>query len=101
MSDQHDPLDRLLADARTEFAFPPTPVVRWAGLPAARRRARFRTALLAAAVATLILAGAALGAAALGIGPLRILFVEALPSANVPDQPLAVRLALGSQDHGR
>jgi hypothetical protein len=28
---------------------------------------------------------------------LRILFVEALPSANVPDQPLAVRLALGSR----
>ncbi len=96
MSDPHDPLDRLLTDARADFAFPPTPALRWTGATTTGRRSRVRLALIAAAIATLILAGAALGAAALGIGPLRILFVEALPSANVSDTPLAVRLALGS-----
>lgn len=89
------PIDRLLADAGLAFEFPPTPEVMWRRT-APRPRSRLRAALLAAAIATLVLAGATLGAAALGIGPLRILFVEAIPSVNVPGGPLAARLALGA-----
>ena len=52
--------------------------------------------MLGALIALLLTAGAAIAAGALGIGPLRILFSEAVPSPNVADTPLGTRLALGS-----
>ncbi len=86
-------LDRLLTDAAAAVTWPPAPAL---DLRAARPApSAVRRALLAALVALLLTAGAALAAGALGIGPLRILFSEALPSPNVPDTPLGTRLALG------
>ena len=87
-------LDRLLTDVAAAIAWPPTPA-----LDLRRRGSRpgpFRRAVLAALVALLLTAGAAVAAGALGIGPLRILFSQALPSPNVTDTPLATRLALGA-----
>ncbi len=88
-------LDRLLTDAAAAIAWPPTPAL---DLRAATpRRPVVRRALLVAIAALLLTAGAALAAGALGIGPLRILFTDALPSPNVSDTPLATRLALGAR----
>jgi hypothetical protein len=92
-------LDVLLSSARP--AFPPTPDLVpgvMAGLRARRveaaGRPRLRLALVAALLVSLLAAGA-VAAGALGIGPLRVLFGEALPSITVPDTPLGARLALG------
>jgi hypothetical protein len=94
-------LDRLLGSVVPDW--PATPDVAaavastLAAAPEPRRRAgRWRPALLAAVVVLLLAAGA-VAAGALGVGPLRILFAEALPTPNVPDTPLGTRLALGQQ----
>jgi hypothetical protein len=98
MSDRriHDDawLDRLLTDAATAIAWPATPSIDLRA--ASRPRPVVRRALLVAVAALLLTAGVALAAGALGIGPLRILFTDALPSPNVSDTPLATRLALGT-----
>jgi hypothetical protein len=88
-------LDRLLTDAATAIAWPATPPLHLRARRA--RRPVVRRALFVAIAALLLTAGAALAAGALGIGPLRILFSDALPSPNVSDTPLATRLALGTR----
>ena len=93
-------LDALLAAARP--AFPPTPELatavmrRLAAPPRPARRPVFRLALVLAVTAALLLGGLAV-AGAFGVGPLRILFAESLPSPNVPDTPLGTRLSLGRE----
>jgi hypothetical protein len=99
---QADALDRLLVSL--EVAFPPTPDISGAvaerlAHPAggrATRRSPLRLALLAAVVVLLLAAGA-VAAGAFGVGPLRILFGDALPSPNVPGTPLGTRLSLGER----
>jgi len=93
-----DILEKALFAVRP--AFPPTPPFS-AHVPAATgrsvgRRASPRLALGLAIAALVLLAGVA-AAGVLGVGPLRILFSESLPSPNVPRTPLGVRLALGQQ----
>lgn len=79
-------------------AFPPTPLISIGvapvAPPSAQRRPSMRLALALALAALVLLAGIAV-AGALGVGPMRILFGESLPSPNVPQTPLGVRLALG------
>ena len=87
-------LDRLLAAASVAMAWPPTPTLDLRRLAPHTRP--LRRALLVALVALLLSAGSAVAAGALGIGPLRILFTQALPSPNVPDTPLGSRLSLGT-----
>jgi hypothetical protein len=94
-------LDRLLGSVVLEW--PETPDVgaavaaRLAAPSGLRRPAvRWRPALLVAVVALLLAAGA-VAAGALGVGPLRILFADALPTPNVPATPLGTRLALGER----
>lgn len=93
-------LEALLAAARP--AFPATPdlagaVARRLAAPAPPvRQPVFRLALVLAVSAALLLSGLAV-AGAFGVGPLRILFAESLPSPNVPDTPLGTRLSLGRQ----
>lgn len=94
-----DRLDALLADMAVDF--PPTPhlaeavrVRLTAGRTRSRPVLRVGRAAALALMGLLLLAGLAV-AGAIGVGPMRIIFGQALPSPNVP--PLATRLALGER----
>jgi len=92
-------LDDALRDLGSAIAFPPTPALgpeieeRLAG-PFPRRALRWRPALLAAVIATLLLA-ATVAAVVFGLAGLRITFTDALPSRSIESSPLAARLTLG------
>jgi hypothetical protein len=95
-----DQVDVLLRDLATEIEFPATPHIR--GAVAARlgtrpERSPWRwtgaRALVLAALAALLLAAAAV----LVLPGLRITPVQTLPTASVPSDALATRLALGER----
>ena len=98
-----DGFDAALRDLATEVAFPPTPDVRGAVAARLAERARrswvpvaWPRALVLGVAATLLLAGAVV-AAALVIPGLRLTFTPSLPTASVPTDALATRLALGER----
>jgi hypothetical protein len=96
-----DRLDALLREVAAEAAFPPTPDLRGpvlARLARPERRgwmlAPWPRALVLAIISMLALAGT-VAALALLLPGLRLTFVPSLPTASLPDGPLAARLALG------
>lgn len=94
-----DRLEAALHDLAPRIAFPPTPAMRVSVVdrlhaPVARP-VRWRPALLAAVIATLLVAAVA-SAYALGLLGLRIELTDTLPSHSVGSS-LATRLALGER----
>jgi hypothetical protein len=94
-------LDAALRDLAAEVAFPPTPDLR--GAVAARLHERSRRswapvawprALVLGIAATVLITGVVV-AAVLVIPGLRLTFTPSLPTASVPSNALATRLALG------
>jgi len=94
-------LDAALRDLAAEVAFPPTPDLR--GAVAARLHERSRRswapvawprALVLGIAATVLITGVGV-AAVLVIPGLRLTFTPSLPTASVPSNALATRLALG------
>ena len=97
-----DRLDAALRELSASVEFPPTPDLRAAvaaRLTERSRRGRWPWALpraVALAVAATLVLVAAAAALVLVLPGLRIAIVPDLPTASAPDQPLAVRLALGT-----
>jgi hypothetical protein len=96
-----DRLDATLQRIAADVAFPPTPDLRGAVAErlAAPDRRRWWSwpvprALVLAVLVTIVLA-ASVAAAVLVLPGLRLTLVPTLPSPDVPDEPLATRLALG------
>ena len=96
-----DRLDALLRATAADTMFPVTPDLRGAVLERIARPerrswlpARWPRALALAVISLLVLAGTVLAVALLLPG-LRLTFVPILPTASVPEGPLAMRLALG------
>jgi hypothetical protein len=95
-------VDVALRELSAIVEFPPTPELRAAvaaRLSDSTRRGRWPWALpraVALAVAATLVLAAAAAALVLVLPGLRIAIVPSLPSAGVPVQPLAVRLALGT-----
>lgn len=97
----NDRLDALLRATAAEIAFPPTPDLRGSVLGRLARPERrgwipvaWPRALVLAVITLLALAGT-VAALALLLPGLRLTFVPSLPTASVPEGPLAIRLALG------
>ncbi|HEY8169904.1 MAG TPA: hypothetical protein VIH24_02250 [Candidatus Limnocylindria bacterium] len=96
-----DSIDVALQALATELAFPPTPDLRASVERAIARPARrswwpsaWPRAVALAVLATLLIAAAAT-ALVIAVPGLRLTFLPALPSPDIPDEPLATRLALG------
>lgn len=96
-----DRIDEALRDLASEVVFPPTPDLRRAVAsrlhapePRSPRWAAWPRALALAAIVSLLLVAAA-AAVALVLPGLRLTFVPTVPTAEVPEGPLATRLALG------
>lgn len=96
-----DPLEVALTALGAELAFPPTPDVRVSverAIATPARRSWWPTAwprAIALAVLATLLIVAAATALVITVPGLRLTFLPALPSAQVPDEPLATRMALG------
>src|SRR5215210_7032919 len=97
MQDHDDLEDRL---RNLHPSFPPTPEIERAVIDGISRRSTARLISvrrgLFLGLAAAILVGAVAVAGAFGVGPMRIIFSEALPSPNVPGTSLGIRLALGA-----
>ena len=98
-----DGLDAALRDLATQLAFPPAPDMRGAVAVRLAERPRrwwapvaWPRALVLGVAAALLLAGA-VAAAVIVIPGLRLTFTPSLPTASVPTDALATRLALGER----